>query len=470
LPFQNESVKRITSRIAVASISPFFTFATRFLRTVLISRFLTPADYGVVVAIVTIYLFFEMAADVGLDRFVAITSGPQRAQAVAAARQIFFARALLLAIIIVVLAPQLADLFSAGDRLESVRWLAGLPLIWVCANLRVKQVQQEYRNGPEAWCTCSAQVAALLAAAAALHFFRDERVMLISLYVEAIVYVAVSWLVIGHERVQRVDPAMRRAALRFGLPLMLNGIGLVLLSQMDRLMVSSLFGLEVLALYSLVVNLALVPLAPMLTVLGRLTLAYLVPRLQNGNAFRQASSTVTWLVMLLAAFYAVGVAMFLDFAVPAIYGPYYRVSPGMHGIVCFLAFLRFSRQGPSQILLVSSRTRPLALANVVAGTGLALAYLFGLTTHDLDWVLAGLAMSDTASWAYFFWVVRKSVPLNLFLRRLAVPLVAVIATATVVMLEPSGGLMVRIVTGLLATAALAFEGLRAFRLLHQPPQ
>jgi O-antigen/teichoic acid export membrane protein len=437
---------------------------------VLISRFLTPADYGVVVAMVTIWLFFEMAADVGLNRFVAINSGPQRAQAVAAAQQIFLARALLVAIVIVVLAPQLAALFGAGDRLESVRWLAGVTLIGACSNLRVKQVQTEYRNGPEVWCTCSAQVAALLAAAVALHFFRDERVMLISLYVDVIVYVTVSWLVIGHNRVKRVDPAMRRAALRFGLPLMLNGFALVALSQMDRLMVSSLFGLEVLALYSLVVNLALVPLAPMSSVLGTLTLAYLVPRIQNGNAFRQASSTAIWLVMLLAAFYAVGVAMFLDFAVPAIYGPHYRVSPGMHGIVCFLAFLRFSRQGPTQILLVSSRTRPLALANVVAGTGLALAYLFGLATHDLDWVLAGLAVSDAASWAYFFWVVRRNVSFSLFLRRLAVPLVAVVATATVVMLEPGGGLMVRIVTGLLATAALAFEGLRAFRLLHQPPQ
>jgi O-antigen/teichoic acid export membrane protein len=436
---------------------------------VLISRFLTPADYGVVVAMVTIWMFFEMAADVGLNRFVAINSGPQRAQAVAAAQQIFLARGLLVAIVIVVLAPQLAAVFGAGDRLESVRWLAGLTLIAACSNLRVKQVQVEYRNAPEAWCTCSAQVAALLAAAAALHFFRDERVMLISLYVDVIVYVALSWLVIGHNRVERVDPAMRRAALRFGLPLMLNGFALVVLSQMDRLMVSSLFGLEVLALYSLVVNLALVPLAPMSSVLGTLTLAYLVPRIQNGNTFRQASSTVIWLVMLLAAFYSVGVAMFLDFAVPAIYGPHYRVSPGMHGIVCFLAFLRFSRQGPTQILLVSSRTRPLALANVVAGTGLALAYLFGLATHDLDWVLAGLAVSDAASWAYFFWVVRKNVSLTLFFRRLAVPLVAVVATATVVMLEP-GGLMVRILTGLLATAALAFEGLRAFRLLHRPPQ
>ena len=70
--FEKTLLRRFAERFALASLSPFVLFAARFLRTVLISRFLSPADYGVVVALSTIYTFFELSVDVALDRFVII--------------------------------------------------------------------------------------------------------------------------------------------------------------------------------------------------------------------------------------------------------------------------------------------------------------------------------------------------------------------------------------------------------------
>jgi hypothetical protein len=98
--------------------------------------------------------------------------------------------------VIVVFAPVLSALFGAGSHVELVRWLAPLPVVRSLANLRVKQVLQEYRNRSEMLAAIVAQVAALLALYPALALLEDERAMLVSLCVDSIIYVGATWLVL----------------------------------------------------------------------------------------------------------------------------------------------------------------------------------------------------------------------------------------------------------------------------------
>ena len=71
--------------------------------------------------------------------------------------------------------------------------------------------------------------------------------MLVSLYVDGVVYVGVTWLILPREKVSFIDPALQREALIYGLPLIVNGAGLLMISQVDKLVVGNLFGLETLA-------------------------------------------------------------------------------------------------------------------------------------------------------------------------------------------------------------------------------
>jgi len=73
--------------------------------------------------------------------------------------------------------------------------------------------------------------------------------MLVSLYVDGAVYVEVTWLILSRKKVPFIAPALRREALIYGLPLIVNGAGLLVISQGDKLVVGNLFGLETLALY-----------------------------------------------------------------------------------------------------------------------------------------------------------------------------------------------------------------------------
>ena len=86
----------------------------------------------------------ELVTDVGLDRFVMIADRETRAQAVAAARQIAIVRAVILAVMIALFAPELSAAFGARELAGSAAWLGLVPLIVSFKNWRLDQIQQEY--------------------------------------------------------------------------------------------------------------------------------------------------------------------------------------------------------------------------------------------------------------------------------------------------------------------------------------
>jgi O-antigen/teichoic acid export membrane protein len=403
----------------------------------------------------TIYTILDAIIDIGLDRFVMINTGPKRAAAVLAAQQIAFARGLIAMMLILVSAPALGSVFGAGAHVELLRWLAPLPLVRSLANLRVKQVLQEYRNGPEMVAASASQVAALLALFPALAFFEDERAMVASLYVDSIVYVGATWAVLPRERVTVMDSSLRRDALIYGLPLIVNGAGLLVVSQADKLLIGNLFGLKTLALYSLVVNLALMPLAPLDAVLQNLSIAFLSKH-EDIDGSSSRSLVVSWMFTVVASAYATCIALLLDVFVPLFYGARYSAAPEVKVLVALLAFSRFSRQGPTAVLLAAGWTGRLAAANLVAGIGLVIGYVFGLLVGILPAVLAGIVAGDAVATLFIFFQIRRRLPAKTIIVHAILLTLPVAATCALVLPDGGGPLWKR---GLILLPALMLVGL-----------
>jgi O-antigen/teichoic acid export membrane protein len=388
---------RYLARISGASVSPILEFSCRFARTVILSHLLAPHDVGVVIALVTIYSGFELVTDVGLGQFVIIQARQNPAQSVAVVQRIGIARGILLAVIIVALAPWLATLFGASGHAASIRWLGAVPLIRCLQNWRIVQIQSEYKYGPQAIANIAAQIGAIIAVVVAALRFQDERAILASLIVEAALYAALSRLLLPRERISTVDPAVRRAALAYGLPLMANGVGLLIVAQLDRVIVANLFDLATLALYSLTLNLVLVSLSPLGQVANSLGLPFL-GRWRGDPAESRQAALIVFLGMLVAAsVYAVGVGLFLDLVVPLIYGPHYVVTPAFQALAAVVAFLRFCRIAVNLVLLTHSRTKLLTVGNLAAIFGLISGFLLATWTGRVEAVLFGVLIGDLIS-------------------------------------------------------------------------
>src|SRR5262245_21323629 len=124
---QSHPLRLYAGRLSAASVTPIIDFAARFARTIILSRLLKPTYFGAAVALATILASCELLSDVGLTQFVMVNAGADRAQAVAAVRQIGMIRAVLLATLILFLAPLVANLFGATGYVDSIRWLGVIP-------------------------------------------------------------------------------------------------------------------------------------------------------------------------------------------------------------------------------------------------------------------------------------------------------------------------------------------------------
>ena len=462
------SLGRYATRLSAASLSPFGEFVLRFMRTMILSHLLAPSEVGTVVMLMSILTGCEVITDIGLDQFVMVSHADARGQVVAAARQISIARAVLLAAAIAVLAPLLAGAFDASEHRSLVAWLGVVPLIRSLKNWRIVQVQRDYRYGAEAVCSLSGHVAAvavLLPVNALLH---DARVMLVSLIAEAAVSVALSNLLVRRERVVSVDPAIRRAALTFGLPLMVNGVGLMVLKQLDQVIVANLFGLPMLALYSLVLNLAIAPTSVLQSVGGKLSLPFLGKQREHAADRAQASLIVLLAAMVAAAFFAVPAGLALDRVAPLVYGPNYQVSAGFAALTMLVAFLRFSRGGPNAVLLSYGQTGRLTAGNMIAAIGMVIGFLLGVATRRLEAVLIGLAIGDALSFVLLVGLLGRFLPLQILLRHAVVLAGAVAITAALLWIEGDAGWQTRIALLAASTATIGIDAVVIYRRIVAP--
>ena len=449
-------LRRYTIRLFSASLSPFLEFAFRFARTLLLSRLLSPTNLGAAVALSAILTGCEVITDIGLDKFVMVSIEGARAQVVAVARQVSVARAILLAAAIAILAPALADAFAAPGQRWLVAWLGIVPLIRSLKNWRIVQIQQDYSYGAEAISNIGGHFSAVLVVFPAYFLFHDARVMFASLVVEALVSVLLSYILAPAERVKSIDPAIRRGALTFGAPLMLNGVGLVASKQLDQMIVANLFGLATLALYSLAINLALLPTSVIQMIIGKTSQPFLGKARHDESTRRQALLIVIVASTLVAAIYAIPIGLVLDRLAPFVYGAGYKVSPSFSALAMLLAFLRLSRGGPNTVLIDRGQTGRLTAGNLIAVVGMVVGYLLGKATQSVEAVLFGLVLGDMLSIALFAWQLRHLLPIIPAIRHFVVLAATVGAAATGLWLD-QGGWIVRALILAASSAVLLAE-------------
>lgn len=417
------------ARILAASLSPTGAFLLRFIRTLIISRLLIPGEVGAGVVLLSLLTACELVTDVGLDRFVMIIDGERRAEAVAAARQIGIVRAAILAALMASFAPELCAVFGDRGLAGSAEWLALIPLINSLKNWRLDQIQREYRYGPEALATVASASVGVAALVPGFVLWHDHRLVVLSLFCESVTYVFLSHMLVRREPTRRVDRSVRWAALTFSLPLMANGVCLMLIKQLDQITVANLFGLTALAVYSLGFNLAVAPTSPLQAICQKVGLPALAHAWKSPEDYRRTATLFVLASALLAAAYALPVGLVLTYAVPLLYGHQYHLTSEFAGLAMLSAYLRVCRGGPTMVLLQRGATGALAVGNMVAGIGAFAGLLAGLAFRRLDGVMAGFVLGDLASFVAQLLLVRRQVSFSLTVMRCGILTVGMVLAA-----------------------------------------
>ena len=399
-------LKRWTARISVSTAGTGAELVLRFVRTVILSRLLIPAEFGVGVAITALIFTSELVSDIGVERFVMTKKEYEDNRVLSTAHLLQLGRGLIMALCVAAASGPLTRLLGIPEYQNSFVLVALIIVIRSLYHLGVKQLQRNFNYRPEAIAIVTAQIVALVMAVAAGYVLRDHRAILVVFGVEAVVLASMThWLSPMPYRV-RFDRDTCQAALSFGLPLIVSGISLAAASQADRFLVGHFLGVKTLALYGAVLTVATVPIASIYRIVASISLPLLIRDREDTKKLEATYRLLTWFCVLVGCLYAGGLAIALDVVTPLIFGNVYVVDWAMHVLVAVVVLARVLRWAPTLFALAQGRTQRLALTNICTGVGLAAASGILLFRIDVSIVLAGALAGEFAALLLFQRIMR----------------------------------------------------------------
>lgn len=372
----------------------------RFGRNIIIARLLGVEDYGVASTFVVFLSFIELAADIGLDRFIIQDRRGEDPRFVAAVYALLLMRGIALSLLLLILAGPAARLLGFPELAWAYRILAVAPLLHALAHPDMIRYQRQMRFAPMLKAEVGAVAATLFVMWPLTLWLGDYRVMLIVMLLEyGLRTLASHWLA---ERPLRVtwDGHVAGTALRFGWPLLLSGIVVFGTLQGDRIIVANTFGAYDLGLFSAGLTLAMAPSLLAGNVAGSFFLPLLAGVQDDNTQFQARAQLAIQLTMLaggivMIAFVVAGPAVFVY-----LFGDAYKPGATISTILGMAFAFRLIRAGPMTVVLAKGQTYALLTTNLVRVMELPIAV--GLAYHGYSIItLAYAALAAEAISALF---------------------------------------------------------------------
>lgn len=366
-----------------------------FVRMMILTHILGPYEFGFAAAISATYALIEQMTDIAIFRFVLSTPRSNYKEALSAAHALGIARGIFVAVCILILSYPTACVLASCNNWPSFAWLAPVAMIRSFDNLEIRVGERDYKYRPQLIASIISHGCGLIAMTITALKTESHYAYVAYLLVQAATYVVTSHFLSSTKYEATFRTPFLSKAWTFGFPLTLNGIGLAVIGQGDRLMVGSLIGLTALGFYAVITLAAFVPIGGLFRVLGPLQFAGLHNAAINSPKYVARLQLFGRAVPMIAAGYALTLVFFLKPVVMLVFGASYAISDVSLILLASIAFLRIVRTEPHTTLLLGAQdTRRLAVANLSQVIGLAIATTLVLFYPSIEFVLIGSLIGE----------------------------------------------------------------------------
>jgi len=346
---------------------------SQFARTLILARLLGANEFGLVASINTLYAVVELISFIGIDRYIVFSPEGGKRHALDVAHTLCWLRGFISAAMIVALAAPTAALVGATEYATGFAVVAVVPLLRGAVHLGVTQMQRSGRFLPSSAAEAVGSLLGLLASAVAALVTHDHRAVLWGLSVQASGVVLLTHLLArGIPYRFSFDRQSMRDALRFGLPLLLNGLALAAAFQLDRMVVGAWLGVVMLGIYGLSMALLVQPIS----LLMRLANTAFQPRLSaawhadRSGAFPLLVGQVGRYGAAVAGAGAAAVACLGAPVLRLAFGASYSASDPFFLLMAGVVLMRLGRGALNLLGLAIGRTPDLMLSNLVGAAAL----------------------------------------------------------------------------------------------------
>jgi O-antigen/teichoic acid export membrane protein len=393
-------------------------------RNLIVARMIPVADYGVAATFAIAMAVVEMASALGLQQQIVQARNGDDPRFQAALQGFQVLRGVIAGIALFVCAGLIADALNVPQAAWAYRVMALVPVLNALVHFDIHRLNRTMVFWPV---ILTGAVPALLSVLAvwplALHF-GDYRVMLYAIVVQAVATAAISHLVAQRPYRLVLDRAVMAQSLRFGWPLLVNGILLFGVFNGDKMIVGRELGMEVLAIFAMGFTLTLTPTL----VMAKSAQNFFLPQLSAVDRSTPAGEA-RFIHLLMGMALVIGVALCGIPVVTVLLGDKYAALLPYLIWLAVMQALRMAKAGPAIVALAGGQTGNAMVANLLRIATLPLCWYVAVTTGNLYTIIgigiAGETLGLTAALALIHW--RSAVPLRAVAAPLGVMLLTLLA-------------------------------------------
>lgn len=362
------------------------TYGSAFVRLAILARILDSEDLGVAVTFSMTIIMLDMISNVSLNRLIVQSKAGDRASFLEMLHLIEACRGLFGALALFFLAWPISHFFRIPDARWAFHLLAIVPLLRGLVNLDIYRFERKMDFRPRITADVVPQVLITIAAWPIAAWLRDYSALLWLLLVKALLTLVASHLLAGRRYRWSWDSSLRVEIQRFGLPLLVNGLLLYLITQGDRFIVGNQYGMSHLAVYTVSASLALAPGEVVRHITRSIMLPLLSRHLEVPRRFRQiylrCRESLTVLSGLISGLLVImGGALLVG-----IFGDRYAAGVPLILPLAIAGGLWIVRAAPTTAVMATGSTARVMTATIVRSLGLGLAALAAIAGLPLVWL------------------------------------------------------------------------------------
>lgn len=435
------------------------------LRNVILARVLTKADFGVAAILGMTISIFEIGGRLSIEYCLIQSKDGDQPKFMAVAHFIQAALGLISSLLIFVTAHPMAAYFKVPEAAWALQLLAVIPLLRSLGHLDLYRMTRELRFGPGVLSDIVPQLVITIAVWPLTLIWKSYVVLVWLLLVKQLASTVSSHFMAKRPYEWAYDREICLSILKFGWPMLINGLLLFGIMQGDRFAIGIKYTVTELGVYAVAGSLTLVPAATLLRLSGSILLPLLSSARDDAVQFVRTQATTAQILGLFASAYAVFMILAGGPLVRLIFGDKYSDAAALTAWLGFSQALRLLRNVPTIAAMAKGDTKNLMYSNLCRLTGLALAFPLAMAGVSLVTIASCSAVGELVAIIGSFWRFSRMhhIPANTVLPSFLLAAVFIGLSAGLFMLGlPNMTMWIPLLTTTLLVGAIAVAYLALF--------
>ncbi|MGY9046363.1 hypothetical protein P775_05675 [Puniceibacterium antarcticum] len=381
-------------------------------RNLIVARLIPVADYGIAATFAIAMAVVEMMSQLGLQQQIVQAKNGEDPRFQAALQGFQVLRGVIAGIALFALAGPLADFMNVPQAAWAYQVMALVPVLNAFTHFDVHRLNRSMVFLPVILTGAVPALLSVLAVWPLAMVYGDYRVMLYAIVVQALMTAVTSQLVARRPYRLVLDRAVMTQSLRFGWPLLVNGILLFGVFNGDKMIVGRELGMETLAIFAMGFSLTLTPTL----VMAKSAQNFFLPQISvvdrttpEGAARFTHLSLVTMQVSLLnGAILVLAIILVGGPVVHLLLGTKYAALLALMGPLAVMQALRVAKAGGAIVALADGRTGNAMQSNLARVATLPLAWYVITQGAGLGIVILIATLGELFGFALSLYLVRRT--------------------------------------------------------------